>query len=73
MSQRPSPSIADELSDIKDLATDLARELERAGLDVTTSPYTLSIAIRNAATALLARSERQRGNPVVVKFRDVDR
>jgi signal transduction protein with GAF and PtsI domain len=73
MSQLSSPSVADELSDIKDLATDLLHELERAGLDLTTSPYTLTLAIRNVATALLARSERQRGHAVVVKFRVVER
>ena len=59
MSQSPSPNIADGLRDIKDLATDLTSELGRVGVDMSRSAYTLTVAIRDQATALLARLDKQ--------------
>jgi hypothetical protein len=54
MSEPPRRTVADGLRDIKDLAADLTRELERVHVDLTTGAYRMAVRIRDQATELLA-------------------
>jgi hypothetical protein len=57
MSQR-TRTVAEGLRDIRDLAADLTRQLERAGLDGTKAAYLMTVRIRDEANALLTGLER---------------
>jgi hypothetical protein len=56
MSQRRT--VAEGLRDIRDLAADLTRELERAGVDMTKAAYLMAVRINHEAKELLAGFER---------------